>query len=354
MMNTDAVRRVPLADIEEFGKKVFRAAGMTEEDSNIVSEHIALASLRGTDSHGLVRYLIYARRVKGGGVVSPTKIEIVKDSGASLLIDGGNGLGQVVGQKTMELLVERAKKSGVAVASIRNSNHLGALAPYTIYAANNGCIGLITTNASPRMAPTNGSQAMLGNNPWSIATPSPEGPVVMDLANSVAALGKVRLIKARGELLPEGWARDNEGVPTRDPQAAITGLLEPIAGYKGYVMALMIELLTGTLSGGVPSTGVGTLTDVSKAGQTSHFFLAISIEHLMPEEEFVASAGKLTSDVRKSRLAKGSTEILIPGDIENRIQKDRRSAGIPLTDELLDSLKTAGSEFNIALPEWMN
>jgi LDH2 family malate/lactate/ureidoglycolate dehydrogenase len=254
----------------------------------------------------------------------------------------------------MELLVERAKKSGVAIASIRNSNHLGALAPYTIYAANNGCIGLITTNASPRMAPTNGSQAMLGNNPWSIATPSPDGPVVMDLANSVAALGKVRLIKARGELLPEGWARDNEGVPTRDPQAAITGLLEPIAGYKGYVMALMIELLTGTLSGGVPSTGVGALTDVSRAGQTSHFFLAISIESLMPEEEFVASAGKLTSDVRNSRLAKGSTEILIPGDIENRISKDRRSAGIPLTDELLDALKTAGSEFNIPLPEWMN
>ena len=354
MTNTDSVRRIPLADIEEFGKKVFRASGMTEEDSNIVSEHIALASLRGTDSHGLVRYLMYARRVKGGGVVSPTKIEIVKDSGASLLIDGGNGLGQVVGQKTMELLVERAKKSGVAMASIRNSNHLGALAPYTIYAANNGCIGLITTNASPRMAPTNGSQAMLGNNPWSIATPSPDGPVVMDLANSVAALGKVRLLKARGELLPEGWARDNEGLPTRDPQAAITGLLEPIAGYKGYVMALMIELLTGTLSGGVPSTGVGALTDVSRAGQTSHFFLAISIESLMPEEEFVASAGKLTSDVRNSRLAKGSTEILIPGDIENRIAKDRRSAGIPLTDELLDALKTAGNEFNIALPEWMN
>lgn len=354
MTNTDAVRRIPLADIEEFGKKVFRASGMTEEDSNIVSEHIALASLRGTDSHGLVRYLMYARRVKGGGVLSPTKIEIVKDSGASLLIDGGNGLGQVVGQKTMELLVERAKKSGVAIASIRNSNHLGALAPYTIYAANNGCIGLITTNASPRMAPTNGSQAMLGNNPWSIATPSPDGPVVMDLANSVAALGKVRLLKARGELLPEGWARDNEGLPTRDPQAAITGLLEPIAGYKGYVMALMIELLTGTLSGGVPSTGVGALTDVSRAGQTSHFLLAISIESLMPEEEFVASAGKLTSDVRNSRLAKGSTEILIPGDIENRIAKDRRSAGIPLTDELLDALKTAGSEFNIALPDWMN
>lgn len=353
MTSTESTRTVPFEKFENFGIEVLKNAGMSAEDATICSHHLASASLRGVDSHGFGRYLMYSRRVKGGGIVSPTKVEVISDSGSTFLLDGCNGVGQVIGQRAMEMVVERAKSTGISFATVRGGNHLGALAPYTIYAAENDCIGIAMTNASPRVAPSGGSQAMLGNNPWSISVPGPERPIVMDMANSVAALGKVRILQARGELLPEGWARDNEGMPTRDPQAAITGLLEPIAGYKGYVIAMMIELLTGAFSGGGGSYEVSAVTNVSKRGNTSHSFFAISIENLMTKKEFLANVGKLTSDVRNSRLARDSEEILIPGDLEARKEVDRRAHGVPLTPELADLLRTASSEFSVPTPEWL-
>jgi LDH2 family malate/lactate/ureidoglycolate dehydrogenase len=345
--------RVAVGEIEALGQRVLHEAGMTADDAAIVSRHLALASLRGVDSHGLVRYLVYARRVASGGICSPSTITTLHDSGSSVLVDGGNGPGQVVGQHAMDTAVERALRGGVGLASVRSSNHLGALAPYTMDAAEHRCIGLAMTNASPRMAPTGGAQALLGNNPWSVAVPGPDGPVVMDMANSVAALGKVRLMQARGELLPEGWARDDVGLPTRDPQAAITGLLEPIAGYKGYVIALIIDLLTGALSGGGPSPTVGVLPDVARPGRTSHLFLAISVEHLVPWPEFLDRVGAVTAAIRASRLAADSAEVLVPGDLEARIAADRRAHGVPLTDELASSLRTAAEEFGVPAPGWL-
>jgi LDH2 family malate/lactate/ureidoglycolate dehydrogenase len=348
-----APRSVPVDDIEELGQQVLRSAGMTPDDARTVSRHLALASLRGVDSHGLVRYLVYARRVASGGMRSPSPITTIRDGGQALLIDGGDGVGQVVGQYAIDTAVERARRSGVCVVSVCAGNHLGALAPYTLDAADRGCIGVVMTNASPRMAPAGGAQALLGNNPWSIAVPGPDRPVVMDMANSVAALGKVRLLQARGEPLPEGWARDDDGLPTTDPQAAITGLLEPIAGYKGYVIALMVDLLAGALSGGGPSTEVGVLTDVSRPGRTSHLFLAIDVEHLVPLAEFRERVGRATEAIRTSRRAVGSTEILVPGDLEARVEVARRAHGVPLTGELATALRTAAEEFSVPLPSWL-
>lgn len=347
-----APARLPAHVIEEFGKQVLHAGGMSADDADIVSHHLTLASLRGVDSHGLVRYAMYARRVRDGGMVSPTTVTFVNSGGTVSLIDGADGVGQVIGQRAMEHVVEQANRSGIAAAAVRSSNHLGALSPYTILAAEAGCIGIAMTNASPRMAPAGGAQALLGNNPWSIAIPGRDRPVVMDMANSVAALGKVRMMKARGELMPEGWARDNDGLPTRDPEAAISGLLEPIAGYKGYILALMIDLMTGALAGGVSSTGVGVLTDTSRPGRTGHFFLALSVSHMRAMDDFLGDVESVTDSVRSSRRAPGVSEILVPGDIEARIEADRRAHGIPLTQELLNSVRHSATEFGLPVPTW--
>jgi LDH2 family malate/lactate/ureidoglycolate dehydrogenase len=296
---------------------------------------------------------MYAQRMKERGMHSPTRIEILDDGGALLRLDGNNGVGQVVAQRSMKLAIDRAKSHGLSFVTVRNSNHMGALAPYALLAADAGCIGIVFTNASPRIAPSGGAQAMLGNNPWSIAVPTSSKPIVMDMANSVAALGKVRILKARGELLPEGWARDNDGMPTRDPDAAITGLLEPIAGHKGYVIALMIELLTGALSGGGGSYTVAAVTKSSVPGNVSHSFIAISLDHLGDSEELIGNIEKLAHDVKESRLARESTGIFIPGEIEARMQEDRTRRGIPLKPELASNLRDAASLVGISIPDWL-
>jgi LDH2 family malate/lactate/ureidoglycolate dehydrogenase len=163
----------------------------------------------------------------------------------------------------------------------------------------------------------------------------------------------MRLLQSRGEPLPEGWARDRDGRPTTDPQAAIIGLLEPIAGYKGYVIALMVDLLTGVLSGGGPSTEVGVLTDVSSPGRTSHLFLAIDVDQLVPLAEFTQRVEDVTTTLRGSRLAVDSDEILVPGDLEARVEEERRVHGVPLTQELSTALLTAAREFDVPVPTWL-
>jgi LDH2 family malate/lactate/ureidoglycolate dehydrogenase len=352
-IENNKISHVPAERIEEFGKRILMAAGMSEEDAVITASHLSMATLRGVESHGFGRFLMYSKRVSEGGMVSPTSVCMVHDGGSVISLDGKNGVGQVVAQKSMEMAIERAKETGICFVTVKNSNHMGALAPYVLLAANNDCIGLAFTNASPRMAPVGGAQAMLGNNPWSIAVPTGTNPIVMDMANSVAALGKVRILQARGELLPEGWARDSEGMPTRDPLAAITGLLEPIAGYKGYVIALMMELLTGAASGGGGSYTVSAVTNSGVAGNVSHSFIAISLEKLGSKSDFLANVDKLASDVRNSKLARDRSEILMPGDIEYRNQISRKKMGIPLEPELVKNLRDAAELFFVPIPEWL-
>lgn len=355
MMNTNdgSIKHVPAEKIEDFGTSILVAAGMTQGDASITARHLKMATLRGVESHGFGRFLMYSKRVADGGMISPTSVTVIHDGGSVLTLDGHNGVGQVVAENSMKIAIERAKETGICFTTVKNSNHMGALSPYVLLAADSDCIGIAFTNASPRIAPVGGAQAMLGNNPWSIAVPTSTNPVVMDMANSVAALGKVRILQARGELLPEGWARDSEGMPTRDPLAAITGLLEPIAGYKGYVIALMLELLTGAASGGGGSYTVSAVTKSEIPGNVSHSFIAISLDKLGSKKDFLQNVDKLTSDVRNSKLARDSKEILMPGDIEFRNQETRLKEGVPLKPELVKNLVEAAELFSVPIPQWL-
>lgn len=347
------MENAPAAVLEEFGERLLAAAGMTREESRTVARHVVWASLRGVDSHGVSRIPVYAQRVREGGIVSPTKIETVSETPAVLVIDGGDGVGQVIGEHATDVAVERARRFGVAAVGVRHGNHLGALAAYTHRAAEHGMIGIAMTNASPRIAPTGGAEPLLGNNPWSVAVPAPGRPLVVDMATSVAALGKVRLIQQRGEQLPEGWARDVDGLPTTDPAAAISGLLEPIGGHKGYAISLAVDLLAGVLSGSRDGPDVGVLTDSARTGGQGHLFLALSVEAFLPVADYERRVGEVADRLRSSRRSPGVDAIHVPGDIEDGVERRRRTDGVPLSDGIAAGLRRTATELRVDVPAWL-
>lgn len=346
-------RCVPVQALTDFAAQVLAAAGMEASESRVVARHLGAASLRGVDSHGMTRLPVYAQRVRAGGIRSPVELTVVRDHSAVVVLDGGHGAGQVVGERAMDTAVERAHRFGLGAVAVRHGNHLGALAAYTVRAAEDGVIGIVATNASPRMAPTGGAEPLLGNNPWSVAVPGEGQPVVVDMATSVAALGKVRQLKERGEPMPAGWARDLDGRPTTDPAAAIDGLLEPIGGHKGYGIALVVDLLTGALAGSSTGPDVGVLTDAGRVGDQGHLFLALATEAFGPAEEYRRRVGAIAERLRASRTAPGVDAVRVPGDPEQSVQAQRTAEGIPLSDALATRLRDTAAECGVHVPAWL-
>jgi len=233
-------QRIPADRLESFCTRVFRAAGLPEPDAALAAECLILANLRGIHSHGVSRLGTYARRIREGVVASDSTIEIVNDSPTALLVDGHNAMGTSVGRQVMGTCIDRARKSGNGFAAVRRSNHFGIGAFYTTLAAEQGLIGLTTSNAPASMVPFGGARPMLGTNPLSIAIPSARHPpLVLDMASSVVAQGKIILAKKQGETeIPSGWAVDADGTDTTDPQAALAGSMLPFGGPKGYAIHL--------------------------------------------------------------------------------------------------------------------
>lgn len=346
-------RSFAVADVDAFGQALLRAGGMQADEARTVSELLVETSLRGTDSHGVVRYPIYARRTVAGGIKSPAPITWVRDEGGTALLDAGGGAGHVVGALAVETAIERVAEHGIVGVGVRNSNHLGALAPYPLRIARAGHIGIVMTNASPRMTPTGGAERLLGNNPWSIALPHPDAPLVMDMANSVVAGGKIRLKKAAGEPLPQGWARDADGLPTTDPDEALAGILEPVGGHKGYAILFMIDVLCGILTGAASGPEVSDLFTLDKPMGCGHLFLAIDVDRFVGRAEFDARLATLGERVRGARRAPGVDEIFLPGDIERHARERREPVGVPLSAAVLRDYAATARDLGVELPGWL-
>ena len=249
---------------------------------------------------------------------SVTKTETLSSFAAVSVIDGHDGIGQVVTHRAVTAAGTAATTYGVGAVAVRNSNHFGTAAYWTRILAEMGCVGILTTNGSPAMAPWGGIEKMVGANPWSIAVPSGRhGTVVLDIANIGVARGKVYAARQRGEQLPEGWAIDASGLPTTDPQAAIDGLLLPMAGHKGYAISFMMDVLSGVLTGSsFGSDVVGPYVPDQRSG-CGHLVIAINIAAIMPPEQFTERIDQLITSLKSSRTAPGQ-EILVPGELENR------------------------------------
>jgi LDH2 family malate/lactate/ureidoglycolate dehydrogenase len=311
-------QRFAADNLVDHGVKILSAHDVPDADARLIADSLVTADMWGHPSHGMLRLPWYVARLQSGAMRAVSETETVSSFAAVSVLDGGDGIGQVVTHRAVTAAANAANTYGVGVVAVRNSNHFGTAAYWTRILAEWGCVGILTTNGSPAMAPWGGVEKLVGANPWSIAVPGGRhGTVVLDIANIGVARGKVYAARQRGQQLPEGWAIDTSGMPTTDPQAAIDGLLLPMAGHKGYAISFMMDVLSGVLTGS--SFGgdvVGPYVPDQRSG-CGHLVIAIDIAAIMLPEQFAERMDQLITTIKASRTAPGH-EILVPGELENR------------------------------------
>ena len=321
--------------------------------AQLIADSLIAANLRAVDSHGIQMLLPYINQLALGSVDAGTKGHVVSESGACLTYDGDNGLGQVVADECTGHVLRLVRGNGLAMVVARNSNHFGAAAYWGQKMARAGCIGVVTTNASPATPPWQAKSARLGTNPLCMAVPGSEGGEwLLDMATTTVALGKIHNASYRGEpTIPAGWATNIHGDPTTDTQEALDGLATPLGGYKGSGLAMMVEILSAVLSGGPMSTEVGTLRQDGDARlRISHMFLAIEAQRFMSLESFQGRMAWLSELVKSAEPAVGYHEVMIAGEPEWRAEQQRLREGIPLPGRLCQELADAAKRLGIAPP----
>ncbi|MCC6174222.1 MAG: Ldh family oxidoreductase [Chloroflexi bacterium] len=353
MAGDDQGTLYPVEQLRAFTQRAFTTVGVPEADARIVTDNLIEANLRGVDTHGITRLLaIYIRRLKVGIVKARPNIRIVSDNPSSIVVDGDNGLGAVVGAWAMRAAIARAGQTGACWAGIRNSNHFGATAYFTTMAANADMVGIGMTNGPASMAPWGGKEPYFSTNPFSFAVPGQDGPVVIDMATSVAARGHILLAATKGQAtIPAGWALDKEGRPTTDTQAALEGTVMPMAGYKGAVVSMMIDILCGCLTGAAFGPHIGPLYGKLDTEQNiGHLLGAIDVGKMVPVPQFKERLAEMCREVKAIPLAAESTGIFIPGEIEAGKKARRQVAGIPIADGVRREFEEVAAELGISFP----
>lgn len=318
--------------------QVLKGYGTAEEEASLVAESLVRAEMRGTDTHGLPYLELLVQRLDARMVLVPTRVTILKEDGATVLLDGGNGIGQVAGWKAMEMSLHKAREFGIGLTLVRNTNNIGFLAFYTIHAAGQGFVGITMGNANAAISPWGGTEPFFGTNPISIAVPGSDGPLALDMSSSIVARGKIRKAHRLGEKIPLGWALDEFGVPTEDAGAALKGTPLPIGGPKGYGLALMVDVLAGMLSGSAFGRGVKSFHQPTGPTGVGALMLAINVERFMPLAQFRNLMKGYADSIRSSRRAKGTARIYLPGEIESEKEKMSRERGIELSAASLERL----------------
>jgi LDH2 family malate/lactate/ureidoglycolate dehydrogenase len=279
----------------------------------------------------------------------------VRDSGAALLVDGGNGMGAVVTARAMEIGLERMRDVHSVSVAVRNTNHYSSGAYYMAPALDRGAVAFLYANAPSTTAAWGGVQRYLGTNPYTFAAPTGRhGPLVLDMATSVVARGKIILAAQRGESIPEGWAVDAAGNPTTDAQAALEGAVLPFGGPKGYGIAMMIEVLAGVLAGANVGPGVGDLyEDLEKPQGVGTFLQLIDVGAFLPLEQFLARIDAFIDEIKATGSPEEGHEVLVPGEIEARTAALRAEQGIPLSPDVVEALDRVAPA-GLAVPGGMN
>jgi len=333
------------------GEAILTAHDVPPDDAHLLADSLVTAELWGHASHGMLRLPWYVERLRHGVMSAVTCADTVVDSGALVVLDGNDGIGQVLTAQAVKLGIERARIHGVSAVGVRHSNHFGTAAYFTRMAAEAGCVALLTTNASPAMAPWGGRQKMIGTNPWSIAAPAgTRGVAVMDIANTAVARGKIYLAAERGEGIPSTWAADDRGLPTTDAKQAIHGLLLPMAGYKGYVMSFMMDVLAGVLTGSHFGTQVAGPYEPSRRSGCGHMLITIDIGAVMPRAEFEVRMNTLIDEIKTCPKAEGVQEIFFPGELEAVNAAANRRSGIEVADQTWSGLEKLARETGAAMP----
>lgn len=335
----------------DFVAMIFASAGVPDGDAALVADTLVQADLWGHQSHGVLRAPWYMARLKSGVMKAKTDPKLAVDAGAIALIDGQDGIGQVLSARMAEEAIRRAKAHGIGAVGVRNSNHFGTAMYYTRMVANAGCVAFLSTNASPAMAPWGGRKKTVGTNPWSIAAPGGiHAPMMLDIANTGVARGKIYLARQKGQSIPSNWAMTAEGAPTTDPAEAIAGIILPMAEHKGYAIAVMMDVLSGLLTGSSFGASVNGPYVADKSSGCGHLMIALNVAAFQSLPEFEARVAKLISELKGVPLAQGFDEVFYPGEIESRNEIKHRRDGITLPDDTIRDLVRLSREQNVAAP----
>jgi LDH2 family malate/lactate/ureidoglycolate dehydrogenase len=351
---SDADRRVLVrpAWLEATVSAVFSAVGFDPSDSAKIATALVEADLRGVSSHGIMLVPMYVERLNAGGVTRERELDILYDAGAALVVDARGGMGQLSSPQAMGHAIERAGRHGIGLVSVRNAHHFGAASRWAMQAGEAGCVGVAMSNTTPLMPAPGGAERIVGNNPLAIAVPTTAGvEIVLDMALSAVALGKIRLAASAGRPIPDNWATDPSGTPTTDPEQAVLGMLLPAAGHKGFGLALMIDVLTGVLSGGGWGDQVRPLyREPDRPNDCAHLFLAIDPELLGGAESFRRRSSGLAARVRGSATAPGVSRLYLPGEIEAERAAHQRRNGVLIERSGLDGLLAAARAVGAVVP----
>lgn len=331
-------------------ERIFTAAGVPAADAATVAEVLVEADLRGVESHGTTRIAGYVNMIRTGLLNPKPTVQLLRDLPSTAMLEGDQAFGIVVAKRAMEMAIDKANRVGIAAVTARNVTHTGMIGFYTMMAARAGMIGLAMNNGPTILPPFGGKTPTLATNPFSVAFPAgKEEPIVLDMATSVVAGGKLRLAAKKGLPIPGEWALDRHGVPTTDPNEAIFhGFLQWAGGYKGFGLATMVEVLGGVLSGGLFGRDVPPMKDFGKEPLvTSAFYMAINVENFMPLAEFGARVDRLIGHIKSSERAKGTEEVYVAGEIEFRKKAQRMKDGIPVSDVVYRELSGLATEYGV-------
>lgn len=333
-----------LTSLADLVRRLFEAAGLAPDEAALIAGHVVDAEARGNRSQGLVRVPAYLRWARAGEIAPGAPLTVERDQGAVLVLDAHNGWGHPAAARAMDLCVERAAQTGVCLAVVRQANHMGRLGYYVERAAAQGMIGLIACSGNPSsgsVAPWGGTQALFGTNPVAFGFPRRAGPpVVVDVSTTQAARGTVLLMQKTGRPLPDGWAFDRRGEPTRDPGQALPphGTLAPLGGHKGYALAVALEILCGVLQGLWPPR---TAAD---------FVGAMRVEAFLRVETYEESLEAFIAAVKRSPRRAGVEEILLPGEGSARRARGSAARGVMVSAPLWQEIREAARDLRVEDP----
>ncbi len=353
-------------DLKSYMQSVLIATGIPVEDAVICADVLIESDKRGIDSHGISRLKpIYVDRILAGIINPITKIDVIKDKMTTAVLDGNNGMGQVVAHKAMSLAIEKAEKYGMAMVAVRNSNHYGIAGYYATMATARNMIGITGTNARPSIAPTFGVENMLGTNPLVFGIPTDENfPFVLDCATSISQRGKIEVYERLGKRTPEGWVIGRDGTPQTDTTqilndlvsgdaalAPLGGIGEQLAGYKGYGYATVVEILSAALQGGAFLKALSGYQQGEKTTyKLGHFFMAIDVSFFTETDEFKKTTGDILRTLRASKKMPGHSRIYTAGEKEYDAYKQRLTMGVPINESLIADMREIEQKLGVKMP----
>lgn len=360
-MSAQDVRTYPIERLHEFTTRVFESFGVPPADARLAADVLAASDLRGVDSHGVARLHTYFDMLTLGRINPKANVQVVRELPGTATVDGDNGLGLIVGPKANAMAIEKALAVGSGWVSVRNSNHFGMAGYYPLQALKHDLIGWAMTNSTKLVAPLWGAERMLGTNPIAVAFPGlDEPPIVIDMATSATAYGKIEIALRAGKPIPEGWAIDRDGHPATQPQQMIDGgALAPLGGerdkggHKGFCLAALVDIPSCVLSGAnwgpfappfalrqeIPSRSVGK--------GIGHFFGALRIDGFIDPDAFKGQVDEWVRTFRATKPAPGTPGVVIPGDPERLAEAERRVSGVPLSSAVVTDLRDISARTGI-------